>query len=200
MSLLHAFGLLARPKAEWAAIHGRRYGVARSLFAHTALFALIPAIAGYVGTTRTGWQIGAGEAVRLTEESALRIAVLYYLAMVAATFSVAWVIHWMSRTYGANQPLGQCYALATYTATPLFLVGLMHLQPILWLNLLVGLPVLGYTVFIFFTGVPAMMEIPPERGFLFSCAVMAFGLVALVALLAMSVLLWSAGFAPSFTS
>ena len=199
MSFRHALGLLVRPRVEWAAIHDRRYGVARSLFTHTAVFAVIPAIAGYVGTTRTGWQIGAGDVVRLTEASALRIAILYYLAMVATTFSVAWVIHWMSRTYGASQPLGQCYALATYTATPLFLAGAMHLQPILWLNLLVGLPVLGYTVFIFYTGVPAMMEIPQERGFLFSCAVMAFGLVALVALLAISVLLWSSGFAPSFT-
>ena len=199
MSIRHAFGLLAHPRAEWEAIRGRRYGVVRSLFAHTAIFALVPAVAGYLGTTRTGWQIGAGGVVRLTEASALRIAVLYYLAMVAATFSVAWVIHWMSRTYGASQPLGQCYALATYTATPLFLAGAMHLQPILWLNLLVGLPVLGYTVFIFYTGVPTMMEIPEERGFLFSSAVMAFGLVALVGLLAASVLLWSSGFGPSFT-
>ena len=200
MSLLHAFALLARPKAEWAAIHDRRHGVARSLLSHTAVFALIPAVAGYYGTTRTGWQIGAGDVVRLTEASALRIAVLYYLAMVAATCSVAWVIHWMGRTYGASQPPGQCCALATYTATPLFLVGAMQLQPILWLNLLVGLPVLGYTVYIFYTGVPVMMEIPPERGFLFSSAVMAFGLVALVAMLAISVLLWSSGFGPSFTS
>ena len=200
MSLLHAFALLARPKAEWAAIHDRRHGAARSLVSHTAVFALIPAVAGYYGTTRTGWQIGAGDVVRLTEASALRIAVLYYLAMVAATCSVAWVIHWMGRTYGASQPPGQCYALATYTATPLFLVGAMQLQPILWLNLVVGLPVLGYTVYIFYTGVPVMMEIPQERGFLFSSAVMAFGLVALVAMLAISVLLWSSGFGPSFTS
>ena len=199
MSLRHAFGLLVRPRAEWRTIHDRRYGVARSFLAHTAVFALIPAVAGYVGTTRTGWQIGAGDVVRLTEASALRIAVLYYLAMVAATFSVAWMIHWMSRTYGASQPLGQCYALATYTATPLFLVGVVQLQPILWLNLIAGLPALGYTIFIFYTGVPAMMEIPEERGFLFASAVMAFGLVALVATLAATVLLWSSGFAPGFT-
>ena len=64
-----------------------RYGVVHSLFVHTAIFALVPAVAGYLGTTRTGWQIGAGGVVRLTEASALRIAVLYYLAMVAATFS-----------------------------------------------------------------------------------------------------------------
>ena len=199
MSLRHVVGLLFRPKAEWRAIRDRRYGVARSLVTHTAVLALVPAVAGYIGTTRTGWRIGAGEAVRLTEASALRIAVLYYLAMLAATFSVAWVIHWMSRTYGARQPLGQCYVLATYTATPLFLVGVVQLQPILWLNFIVGLPVLGYTIFLFYSGVPAVMEIPQERGFLFSSAVMAFGLVALVALLAVSVLLWSSGFGPSFT-
>ena len=45
-----------------------------------------------------------------------------------------------------------------------------------------------------------MMEIPPERGFLFASAVMAFGLVALVAMIAVTVLLWGAGLAPSFTS
>ena len=199
MSLHHVFGLLSRPRAEWAAIRERRYGVARSLVTHTAVLALIPAIAGYVGTTRTGWRIGVGEAVRLTEASASRIAILSYLAMLAATFAVAWAIHWMSRTYGARQPLGQCYALATWTATPLFLVGVVQFQPILWMNLLVGLPVVGYTVFLFYSGVPVMMEIPEERGFLFSSAVLAFGLVTLVALLALTVLLWSSGFGPSFT-
>lgn len=199
MSLGHVLGLLTRPRAEWGTIRARRHGVLRSFVTHTAPFALVPALAGYFGTTRTGWRIGAGEAVRLTEASALRIAVLYYLAMLAATFAVAWAVHWMSRTYGARQPFGQCYALSTYTATPLFLVGAVQLQPILWMNLMIGLPVLAYTVFLFYLGVPVVMEISEERGFLFSSAVMAFGLVALVALLALCVLLWSSGFAPSFT-
>ena len=106
----------------------------------------------------------------------------------------------MGQTYGASQTLDRCYALASFTATPLFLVGLIHLYPLLWLDLLVGLPALAYTVYLFFAGVPRMMEIPPERGFLFSCAVMAFGLVALVALLVASVLLWSQGAGLTFTS
>ena len=44
-----------------------------------------------------------------------------------------------------------------------------------------------------------MMEVSEERGFLFSSAVLAFGLVTLVALLALTVLLRSSGFGPSFT-
>jgi hypothetical protein len=60
----------------------------------------------------------------------------------------------------------------------------------------VALPVLAFTVYVFYTGVPIMMEIPQERGFLFASAVVGFGLVALVAMLAVTVILWGAGLEP----
>jgi hypothetical protein len=47
--------------------------------------------------------------------------------------------------------------------------------------------------------VPIVMGISAERGFLFSSAVLAVGLVALVGLLASTVVLWSYGLGPSFT-
>lgn len=199
MFLRHLLGLFARPREEWRRIRERGYSIGSCLGGHTLLLALVPAVAGYIGTTQIGWQIGAGDPVRLTSESAGRIAVLYYLAMIAAVMSVGWMIHWMSQTYGANPTLAQCLVLASYTATPLFLIGVMQLYPVLWLNLVVGLPALALTTRIFFTGVPVMMNIPEERAFMFASAVMAFGLVTLVAMLAVTVLLWGAGFAPTFT-
>ena len=53
MSLRHVVGLLSRPKAEWGAIRERRYGVGRSLVTHTAVLALIPAIAAMSGVHGT---------------------------------------------------------------------------------------------------------------------------------------------------
>jgi Yip1 domain len=200
MSLRHVINLFVNPRAGWTAIHARRYSVAGVLFGHTLIFALIPALAGYFGTTRVGWQVAGGELVRLTAASAGNIALLYYLAMLAGVGTVGWAIHWMGRTYGASQPIGQCIALASFTATPLFLVGVLQAYPVLWLNLVVGLPALAFTTYLFFTGVPIMMEIPEERGFLFSSAMLAFGLVTLVAMLAVTALLWGTGFAPAFTS
>ena len=90
----------------------------------------------------------------------------------------------MGATYGANVPLSQCVVLAAYTATPLFLIGIMELYPVLWVNLVVGIPALAYTVYLLYSGVPIMMGISEDRGFLFSSAVLAVGLVAFVALLA----------------
>lgn len=200
MSLGHVIKLLADPSAGWSAIHAHRYSVGGVFLGHTLIFALIPAIAGYLGTSQVGWQVADGEVVRLTSASAGRIAVLYYLAMLAGVGTVGWAIHWMGKTYGADQPIGHCLALASFTATPLFLIGALQAYPVLWLNLVVGLPVLAYTTYIFYSGVPIMMEIPPERGFLFSSAMLAFGLVTLVALLAVTALLWGSGYAPAFVS
>ncbi|MCW5655946.1 Yip1 family protein [Hydrogenophaga sp.] len=200
MVLKHLIGLFTNPANEWERIRDAGYSTGACLAGHTLLLALVPAIASYVGTTEIGWEVAGTRAVKLTPESALRIAVLYYGAMVVATFTMGWMIHWMSRTYGAEQPLSQCVALATYTATPLFLSGVMQLYPLLWLNLVLGLPVVGYTIYLFYTGVPIVMRIPPERGFLLSSAVLAFGMVSLVAMLAVTVILWSRGFAPAFTS
>jgi len=55
-------------------------------------------------------------------------------------------------------------------------------------------------VALFYTGVPVMLDIPEERGFLFASAVLAFGLVVLVAMIIVTVLLWGHGFAPTFVS
>ena len=200
MPIIHVLKLFANAREAWSEIHAKRYSTAACLAGHTIPFALIPAVAGYVGTSMVGWQVAGGEVIRLTPASAGQISVLYFFAMIVAVGSVGWMIHWMGRTYGADQPLSQCIVLASFTATPLFVVGAVQAYPILWLNLVVGLPALAFTTYIFYTGVPVMMEIPPERGFLFSSAVLAFGLVALVAMLAVTVLLWGGGFGPTFTA
>jgi hypothetical protein len=200
MAFIDALKLFGNPKAGWASIHRRDYSTMGCLLGHSMIFALIPAIAGYIGTSQVGWQVAGGEVTKLTQSSAIQIAILYYLAMIVAVGSVGWMIRWMGQTYGADQPFAQCLVLASFTATPLFLVGIMQAYPVLWLNLVLGLPALALTTFFFYTGVPIMMEIPEERGFLFSSAVLAFGLVALVAMLAVTVLLWGTGFAPAFTN
>jgi hypothetical protein len=192
--------VLFRPRSGWASIKRRNYSTSMAFFGHTVLLALIPPVCGYLGTTLNGWNLGLERTVRLTADSALPISVAYYFALLVATLSVAWAAHWMARTYGGNSSFSSALVLASVTATPLFLLGFVHMVPELWLNLLLGLPALAWTIMLFFSGVPIIFEISEERGFLLACAVMAFGLVALVATLGICVLLWNSGLAPAFTS
>jgi hypothetical protein len=195
--LRHIVGFFAHPVREWESVRAENASTGTAL-RHVLLLAAVPAVSGYVGTTQFGWQIGTADTVRLTSASAGTIALLYYAVIIAAVLSMAWMIRWMGETYGASQSLTRCVVLAAYIPIPLFLVGVAQLYPVLWFNLLVGLPAAAYTVFLLYLGIPVMMEIPAERGFLFASAVLAFGLVGLVGVLAATVILWSFGVGPVF--
>ena len=82
----------------------------------------------------------------------------------------------------------------------LFVIGLMTLYPILWLNMILGLPALAYSIYLLYTGLPVVMEVNKDQGFLFASAVLAVGLVVLVAVMAATVILWGYGIAPVYTS
>jgi hypothetical protein len=200
MLLKHIPGLLTQPAQQWQAIRDDSKSIAACYFEYILILALIPPVAGFIGVTRTGWQLGWGDPVKLTVGSALPIAVIFYLAILVAVFLVGKAIHWMATTYGATPTLAQCVKLAAFTATPLLLLGIVQLYPLLWLNFLVGLAALAYAVYLLYTGVPIIMNISQERGFLFSSAVLTFGLVSFVALLAVSVILWSFGLSPEYIS
>ena len=196
MVLNHVWGLFSQPKKEWKSIKEERCTVGKCFCSHVLILAAIPAIAGYIGTTQVGWSFGGFEVHRLTTQSALQIAIITYLTMLVAVFSLGKAIHWMGQTYGSKQTLPQAIALAAYTATPLWLMGFFFLYPVLWVNMLIGLPALAYTVYLLYTGVPVMMGVSQERGFLFASAVLSVGLVMLVAVLGAMAVLWSMGIGP----
>ena len=199
MLIKHLAGLFINPSREWEAIRDNHTSLAGIYTQFVLLLALLPPIAAYIGTTQVGWQVGWGAPVKLTSGSALAIVVPFYFAILVAVYVVGKAIHWMATTYGADPTLEQCVKLAAFTATPLLLLGVTALYPLLWLNFLIGLVALAYTVYLLFTGVPIMMNISQERGFLFSSSVVTFGLVSFVALLAVTVLLWGIGIGPEFT-
>lgn len=198
MLLKHVWGIITEPRLTWGKIRDEDWTPA-DIYVRTIIpLALISPVAGFIGTTQFGWQIGTGSAVTLTKTSALQISIAYFGAILVAVFVISMLIRWMSETYGDIKPFVRCLALASYTAVPLFLIGICQIYPVLWINFLFGLPALAYSVYLLYAGVPVMMDIPPEKGFLFASAVLAVGLVALVGLLASTVVLWSYGLGPAF--
>ena len=193
----YALGIMLQPSNTWRQIAQEIQSLARPLV-HTLLFALIPAACWYYGVTQIGWQVGE-QSQKLTPESAAFICLLFYLAMVAGVLFLGYMIHWMASTYGAESSWAKGVALVAYTATPFFVGGLLGLYPSLWLDLLIGLAILTYSVYLLYAGIPRVMKVSPERGFLFASAVIAVSLVALVALMGATVILWDFGVEPVYT-
>ncbi|MFE8072641.1 Yip1 family protein [Marinobacteraceae bacterium S3BR75-40.1] len=200
MSLGHTFGLLSHPDQEWEKIRKDSESVSKLYFTHVLLLALVPAIAGFYGTTRVGWQVGDGQLITLTNASALQLCVLFYAAMLAGIYIIGRFIDFFAATYGVRDENPRGVVLAAYTATPMFILGVIAIYPNVWVNMLVGLIAVAYSVYLLYEGLPILMRIPPERGFMFATSVLTVGLVMLVGLLAISVVIWSMGIGPVYTS
>ena len=68
------------------------------------------------------------------------------------------------------------------------------------MNMLAGLVAVAYAVYLLYEGLPILMRIPADKGFMFASAVLTVGLVMFVALLAISVVIWSMGIGPVYVN
>ncbi|MGI9295433.1 MAG: Yip1 family protein [Pseudomonadales bacterium] len=194
----HIFGLLFSPKRQWQAIAEQEtFSLAKAVL-YAMLLAVIPAVAWYYGVTDIGWSVGDGDTVRMTSESALAIIVLFYLTMILSVIGIGFMIHWMATTYGAESSTAKGIAITGFAATPLFVAGAVGFLPVFWLALSIAIAAVCYAVYLLYLGIPAVMHIPEERGFLFASAVLAVCMVVLMMIMGGTVILWDMGAAPEF--
>jgi hypothetical protein len=195
----HAFGILVRPSGQWRTVAKLPEPSLNTLTIYPCIMAIIPAVAWFYGTTIVGWSVGDGDAIKLTADSARAIVILFYLAMISAVAGIGYFIHWMADTYGADSTIARGIAIAGLSATPMFLAGAAGFYPLLWMDLLLGTIAVSWSVYLLYLGIPIVMDIPEERGFLFSSAVIAICLVMTTCIMVGSVILWDFGAAPAFT-
>ena len=196
----HTFGLLVKPSAQWRTIAKLPDSSFRTLLLYPCLFALLPAVAWFYGTSQVGWTVGEGdEVIKLTAQSARQITVLFYIAMLASVAIIGYFVHWMSDTYGAASTLTKGIVITGLTCTPLFLAGLVGFYPLLWIDLLIGVVAISWSVYLLYLGIPIVMDIPEERGFLFASAIVGVAMVIFICIMVGSVIVWDMGAAPSFT-
>jgi hypothetical protein len=195
----YLISILLSPKSTWEAVANMKKNSSTLALLYPAILAALPAAAYFYGTTQVGWVVGDGDAVKFTEESAMKMIPLFYLTQVSAVAVIGWFIHWMSSTYGADSSLTKGIRIAGLTATPLFLAGIVGVYPDVMTNLILGLIAVSWATYLLYKGIPIVMRIPEERGFLFSSAIILICLTAIVGILVVSVILWDMGAAPAFT-
>ncbi|WP_159567490.1 Yip1 family protein [Budvicia diplopodorum] len=189
----HVWGLLAHPDREFQQISQRKETITHLYSSYILQMAAIPVICSAIGTTYFGWMLGEDRVIQIMPVTALYIGVVFYLMLLVAVAIVGKVIHWMAHRYQQNPSLSQCIIFAGYTATPMFLSGIVALYPLVWLCLLAGIVGLCYCAYLLYSGIPAFLHIDHNEGFIFSSSTLAIGILVLEALLGLTVLLWGYG-------
>ncbi|MGI1678462.1 MAG: YIP1 family protein [Cellvibrionaceae bacterium] len=198
--LNHLFGLIFNPRQQWQTIGNLPDEGLKKNLPYALVLAIFPAVAWYFGTTQAGWQIGNGEDsfVRVAEDTALSLAGAFYVAMVIAVAAIGYFIHWMAHTYGAKSSPIKGIVIAGFTATPIFVAGIAGIYPIFWFDLILGTAAIAYAVYLLYLGIPIVMDIPQERGFLFASAIVAVALVMVTVVMGVTVIFWEFVSEPEF--
>lgn len=199
MILNHIWGLYAHPLDEWKTIDAKRESIVNSI-THILFVAILPCLAAYYASAHMGWGVGARESIYLTQSSAIWLGVAMYVGILGATFALAYLVYWMAKTFGADPSFTQSLELAAYTATPVIMSGIAALYPELWFVALIFLAGVAYSVYLLYAGIPVLMHIPEERGFLYASSVVTAGLILMVILMVTTAILWTNGFGPQFMS
>ena len=163
-------------------------------FRYVIWLAIIPPLFAYVGASVFGWRLGASEPLYLPAGSLLIVSLIYFFTLLFGFASTAIVAQ---STYGARHSLGIHFAMVTVIGAPLVVGSIVHLFPHVFINVLVLIPTLMWSMYLLYKGLPVVLKISPERGMLMASALIGYLLVAAVSLLGLTVALWGRGIGPS---
>jgi len=196
--LLQAWDIMFKPTSFWKKIGDTSEKDLSRYILYPVILALIPSLAWYYGTTAVGWTVAGDSLTRLTTHSAAVIAVCLFLAQIVGIWVIGFFIHWMSQTYDADTSIVKGAVIAGFTATPLLLAGAIGIYPHLAFDLLVAILAASYSVYLLYIGIPLVMHMPPERGFLYASAIVGVVLVLVISMMGATLILWDLGLEPVF--
>ncbi len=157
---------------------------------------ILPPLFSLIGASNFGWRLGAAEPLRLSMDALLLVSSGYFVVLVFGLFSTALISRWMGSTYGASTSLGRHVALITIVGEPLAVGSLAHLFPDVFINILIIIPTMIWSMYLLYKGIPIALGITSEKGMLMASSLVGWLLVAAVSLLGLSMMLWTLGVGP----
>ena len=187
----HFFGLFSVPRVEWQSISDEKtdliqFGLTRLIF-----FAGVPAFSFLIGLTLVGWSLSGTEFHKVGVNYAFLMAVAFYVLIVVATLLMAYFTFAMERAFGTEASFERCLIFVTYTATPMYMAGLVGFIPIVWLCMMVLMAAVFYSLYLLYVGIPIYMKIPEGKGFIVATSIISAGLCMMVCFNVATVIIWS---------
>lgn len=196
ISPLLIFRLVSKPNEVFESLADAKPSATEVFFKLAIWLIALPPIFAYIGTRNFGWRLGATEPLILPEDQLIGITLGYFVTLVIGFITAGLIARWMSPTYDGRISLGIHFAVITVVGAPLAAGSVVHLYPDVFINVLVLVPVLIWSMYLLYKGLPIVLRISPQRGMLMASALIGYLLVAAVSLLGLTMFIWTHGIGP----
>jgi hypothetical protein len=187
----HFFGLFSVPRAEWKSISDEQTDLTQFGLTRLIFFAAVPAAAFLIGLTQVGWSLSGTEFNKVAVNYAFLMAVAFYVLIFVATLLMTYFTFKMEKAFGTEASFERCLIFVTYTATPMYVAGLVGLLPIVWLCMVVLMVAVFYSLYLLYVGIPLYMSIPEGKGFIVATSIVSAGLCMMVVFNVATIIIWS---------
>lgn len=151
--------ILLNPKTEWEVIKGESTTVADLIKNYAMILAAIPAIAGFIGYSLFGMNLGF-RTLSIPVSYSIGWMILTYVFAIVGVFVVGYVIDFLAPTFGSQKDLVSSMKVAVYSYTASWVAGILSLFPILGvLGFLLGL----YSLYLLYLGLKTVKEVPQDK-------------------------------------
>ena len=146
--------ILVTPKTEWTRIDAEPATIGGLFTSYAMILAAIGPVASVIGLSLLGMPMGY----------ALANAVVTYILSLATVFIVSLIIDALAPGFGGAKNQVQATKVAVYSATPVWVIGILMIIPqLLPLLMILGLLALVYGVYILYLGLPLLMRVSQDK-------------------------------------
>jgi hypothetical protein len=161
------------PDSAWTTIAAERAEAPSLIVGYVLPLAGAAAVAQAIGLAVIGQSFGVFGTYRLPLGSAVGMAVASLAFAAIGVVVMSFIIDALAPTFGAEKNREQALKIAVYSATPVWLAGLLQIVPALGIVVLVGSL---YALYLLYLGLPRLMKCPAEKaipyvGSVIACAV-----------------------------
>lgn len=171
--------IILKPKKVWGKIKGETISIKHLFTSYAAVLAVIPAAAYFIGWSLIGRSLAFHTHYRVPLISGFVYAVLQYILILAGMYVVAFIIDALAPSFNSKKDMTSAAKVAVFSCTPVLLAGVLGVIPPLSPLILIAAL---YSLYLFFIGLPILMETPKEKAVSYFAVVIVTAIVVLTAL------------------
>jgi len=173
-----AKGVCLSPDLAWAVIANERAGASGLIAGYVLPLAGTAAVAQVIGESVVGRSLGLFGTYRTPLGTGIGLALASLVFAAVGVVLMSLVIDALAPTFGAAKNREQALKLAVYSATPVWVAGVLQILPALGIVVLLGAL---YSLYLLYLGLPRLMKCPPEKTVSYTGAVIACAVVMALA-------------------
>ena len=160
--------IVFHPKQTWEKIREENQST-KDIFNFLCTLAIVPAGASFLGMWLIGYWVSVKPIFRLSLGRSLFYALLGYVFAIGSVWLIGKIIVYLAPRFGFETDETKAMKVAVYSCVPYLAAGILNLFPALSaFQFIAGI----YTVYLFYIGLPILVEVPKEKQFSFIVSIL----------------------------